>query len=279
MPKKTPSLSKPAGKGPRRPHPIHRLLAIMARLRHPTRGCPWDLEQDHKKLKVYLVEESHEVLDAIDSGSDAKLADELGDLLLQIVFHAQMASERRAFDFATVASGISEKLVRRHPHIFAGRKVRDSAEVLRNWEEIKKSEKGRESVFDGVPRHLPALLRAFRLQEKASVVGFDWKAAHEVAEKVREEIEEFLAVSRSNERERMEEEYGDILFSLVNLGRFLGLNAEFSLEAANRKFMERFGAIEEEARRRGVRLESMTLEEMDRIWEETKGKCFEESPP
>ncbi len=244
----------------------------MARLRDPVKGCPWDLEQDHKSLKVYLMEEASEVLDAIDSRVDHKLQDELGDLLLQIVFHAQMASERGAFQFSDVADSISAKLVRRHPHIFGDRQVKDSAEVVRNWEEIKKSEKGRQSVFDGVPRNLPALLRAFRLQEKASVVGFDWKAAHEVAGKVREEIEEFLEVSRENDRTKMEEEYGDILFSLVNLGRFLGLNAEFSLEAANRKFMERFAEIEENARQRGIKLESMTLEEMDAIWEEAKGR-------
>jgi tetrapyrrole methylase family protein/MazG family protein len=244
----------------------------MARLRDPVKGCPWDLEQDHKSLKVYLMEEASEVLDAIDSTVDHKLQDELGDLLLQIVFHAQMASERGAFEFSDVAESISAKLVRRHPHIFGDRQVKDAAEVVRNWEEIKKSEKGRQSVFDGVPRNLPALLRAFRLQEKASVVGFDWKAANEVAEKVREEIEEFLEVSRANDRVKMEEEYGDILFSLVNLGRFLGLNAEFSLEAANRKFMERFGAIEENARERGIRLDSMTLEEMDALWEKAKDR-------
>ncbi len=242
----------------------------MARLRHPEEGCPWDLEQDHRTLKSYLIEEAHELIDAIDSGEDRQICEELGDVLLQVVFHAQMGSERDAFDFGDVANSITSKLKRRHPHVFGDTQVKDSAEVIKNWEEIKKSEKGRKSIFDGVPRQLPALLRAYRLQEKASVVGFDWNAAHEVAEKVREEIEEFLEVSKNNDRARMEDEYGDILFSLVNLGRFLGLNGEFSLEAANSKFMERFGAIEKEAQRRGIKLESMTLEEMDRIWEQMK---------
>ncbi|MBI4868842.1 MAG: nucleoside triphosphate pyrophosphohydrolase [Candidatus Wallbacteria bacterium] len=272
MKKKTTSSSKPSKKKTAKRHPIHDLLEVMARLRDKKNGCPWDLEQDHRSLKSYLLEETHELVEAIDGGSDRKMAEELGDLLLQIVFHAQMASERGAFDFGAVSEGISSKLVRRHPHIFGDVKVKDAAEVVRNWEEIKKTEPGRKSIFDGVPKDLPALLRAYRLQEKASVVGFDWKAAHEVAEKVREEIEEFLDVARKNDRPRMEEEYGDILFSLVNLGRFLGLNGEFSLNAANRKFTERFGAIEAEARRRGVRLESMTLEEMDAVWNSMKGK-------
>ncbi|MBI3890390.1 MAG: nucleoside triphosphate pyrophosphohydrolase [Candidatus Wallbacteria bacterium] len=272
MKKKTTSSSRQPRKKTASRHPIHDLLEVMARLRDRKNGCPWDLEQDHKTLKSYLLEEAHELVDAIDSGVDQKICEELGDVLLQIVFHAQMASERAAFDFGAVAESISSKLVRRHPHIFGDVKVKDAAEVVKNWEEIKKTEPGRKSIFDGVPRNLPALLRAYRLQEKASVVGFDWKAAHEVAEKVREEIEEFLEVSRDNDRVRMEEEYGDILFSLVNLGRFLGLNGEFSLNAANRKFTERFGAIEAEARRRGVRLESMTLEEMDGVWNEVKNK-------
>ena len=230
------------------------LVQIMARLRGKN-GCPWDRKQTHESIKPYLVEETYEVLEAIDEGDPSKLREELGDLALQIVFHAQMAEETGCFTIADVLRAINEKLVRRHPHVFGDVKADTAQEVLFNWEQIKKQEReqtlGRASALDGVPRELPALLRAHRLQEKASRVGFDWKEAHEVFQKVDEEISELRAAIAGKEPDRIEAELGDLLFSLVNLSRFIAVNPEEALRKTIARFIARFQYIEEELARRG----------------------------
>jgi tetrapyrrole methylase family protein/MazG family protein len=248
---------------------ISALVDVMKRLRGQG-GCPWDREQNHESLKPYLLEEAYEVLDAIDKNNDNALREELGDLLLQIVFHAQIAAEENRFTIEDVAGTIVEKLRRRHPHVFGERKVKDSDEVLRNWEAIKKGE-GKESVLSGVPGGLPALLRARRVQEKAKRVGFDWDSIDGVMTKVNEEMRELKEASESGDRARVDEEFGDLLFSLVNFSRFLRVDAEDSLRKTIDKFSTRFQRMERLAKERGKSsLESCTLEEMDRLWEEAK---------
>ncbi len=252
-----------------------RLVAIMAVLRGPG-GCPWDREQDHETLKPYLVEESYEVLDAIDSGDPAKLKEELGDLLLQVVFHSQLAHEKGTFSIEDVVGTINEKLVRRHPHVFGDVKAETSKEVLKNWEAIKKEENnadaGEAGVLQGVPRTLPALLKAYRLQQKAAGVGFDWEERSQVKAKVLEEWRELEEAVECGEGAHVKEEFGDLLFALVNLGRFLDLDAESALQAANDKFIMRFKAVEEGALEIGKSLHEMSLSEMDILWEDAKGK-------
>jgi len=243
-----------------------RLVEVVARLR---RECPWDRKQTHESIRPYLIEEAYEVAEAIGSGDDGELKEELGDLLLQVVFHARMAEERGAFSVGDVVKGLVEKLVRRHPHVFGEVEVEDAEEVLERWEEIKKKE-GRESLLDGVPRSLPALLRARRVQEKASKVGFDWERAEGALGKLGEELGELEDAMRSGDRVRAEEELGDLLFSVVNLSRFLGLDPEWALHKAIDKFVARFKKVEEELAERGRDPREATLEEMDRIWDETK---------
>jgi len=251
------------------------LVQIMARLRGEN-GCPWDREQTHASIKPYLLEETYEVLESIDENDPAKLEEELGDLALQVVFHAQMADEAGLFTIADVLRGINEKLRRRHPHIFGDVKADTAQEVLFNWEQIKKLERekaqGRASVLDGVPRELPALLRAHRLQEKASRVGFDWNEARQVFQKVEEELAELRAAMESEQPDRMEAELGDLLFSLVNLGRFIAVNPEDALRKTIARFIARFQYIEEELARRGAAPGQVTLEEMDALWAEAKAK-------
>ena len=248
---------------------ISALVDVMKRLRGQE-GCPWDREQNHESLKPYLIEEAYEVLDAIDKNDDRALMEELGDLLLQVVFHAQIAAEENRFTIEDVAGTIVGKLKRRHPHVFGDLEVRDSEEVLRNWEEIKKGE-GNESVLSGVPGGLPALLRARRVQEKAKRVGFDWDSIDGVMAKVIEEMRELKEASESGDRARVDEEFGDLLFSLVNFSRFLRVDAEDSLRKTIDKFSARFQAMERRAKEIGISsLESCTLEEMDRLWEEAK---------
>jgi tetrapyrrole methylase family protein/MazG family protein len=251
------------------------LVQIMARLRGEN-GCPWDREQTHASIKPYLLEETYEVLESIDENDPAKLEEELGDLALQVVFHAQMADEAGLFTIADVLRGINEKLRRRHPHIFGDVKADTAQEVLFNWEQIKKLERekaqGHASVLDGVPRELPALLRAHRLQEKASRVGFDWNEARQVFQKVEEELAELRAAMESEQPDRMEAELGDLLFSLVNLGRFIAVNPEDALRKTIARFIARFQYIEEELARRGKAPGQVTLEEMDALWAEAKAK-------
>ena len=251
------------------------LVQIMARLRGEN-GCPWDREQTHASIKPYLLEETYEVLESIDENDPAKLEEELGDLALQVVFHAQMADEAGLFTIADVLRGINEKLRRRHPHIFGDVKADTAQEVLFNWEQIKKLERektqGRASLLDGVPRELPALVRAHRLQEKASRVGFDWNEARQVFQKVEEELAELRAAMENEQPDRMEAELGDLLFSLVNLGRFIAVNPEEALRKTIARFIARFQYIEEELARRGTAPGQATLEEMDALWAEAKAK-------
>ena len=251
------------------------LVEIMARLRG-SGGCPWDREQTHESIKPYLIEETYEVLEAIDEQDPAKLREELGDLILQVVFHAQMAEEAGAFSIADVLGTISDKLRRRHPHVFGDVKAETAQEVLFNWEQIKQAERRREkgeaSLLDGVPRELPALLRAHRLQEKASRVGFDWAEAQEVLRKVEEELAELRAAMQAQGTDRMEAEMGDLLFALVNLSRFIAVNPEEALRKTIARFIARFRFIEEELVRRGRSLKQASLQEMDALWADAKAR-------
>jgi tetrapyrrole methylase family protein/MazG family protein len=245
------------------------LVDVMARLRRKD-GCPWDREQSHESLKPYIIEETYEVLDAIDRKDDDELREELGDLLLQIVFHAQIAAEQSRFTMDDVAAAIIEKLKRRHPHVFGNLEVEDSREVLRNWEEIKKEE-GKDSVLDGVPEGLPALLKAQRVQEKVRRVGFDWESIGGTFDKVREEIGELEKAVEGRDQAGIEDEFGDILFSLVNVARFLDINAEDSLRKTTKKFSHRFRYIENRIEEKGERpIEEYSLEELDVLWDEAK---------
>jgi tetrapyrrole methylase family protein/MazG family protein len=250
--------------------PFDRLVGLMARLRAPG-GCPWDRAQSREDLKPYLVEETYEVLDAIERKDPEMLREELGDLLLQVVFHAQIAQEEGTFTVDDVCRGIAEKLERRHPHVFGEAKADTPDEVLQNWEAIKKGEKSHEaSVLEGVPASLPALLKAYRLQQKAARVGFDWEERRQVEEKVREEWAELSEAVASGDRAHIREEMGDFLFALVNLARFLDLDPEDALQAANAKFSRRFREVEDEARGSGRDIHGMTLAEMDALWEGVK---------
>jgi MazG family protein len=247
--------------------PIDRLRAIVAALRAPG-GCPWDHEQTHASLRAGLLEEAYEVVAAIDSGDDANLCEELGDLLLQVVFHADIGRTDGRFDFDAVARSIGEKLVRRHPHVFGDSHCADSAEVLKRWDEIKHAEKGGapESLLDGLPHGLPALIRAEKVQKKAAKIGFDWPSAEPVWGKVHEELDE----ARSAAPADLEEEVGDVLFAVVNLSRKLKIDPETALSRSTRKFETRFRGIETLARDRGLDLSTLGLEGLDRLWDEVK---------
>ncbi len=249
--------------------PFWKVVEIMDILRGEG-GCPWDREQTRESLKPYLIEEAYEVLEAIDQGDPEKLKEELGDLLLQVVFHAQIARERGEFDISQVLEDLAEKLIRRHPHVFGEKRVKDAREVLENWEVIKGKEKNHASALSGVPPHLPALLQAMRIQEKASRVGFDWSKVEDVWDKVEEEWREFKEACRKGNKEAMAWELGDLLFALVNLARFLGLDPEDSLRQCNKRFTERFCHIEKSLMDRGLTFQDVDLETMDSLWEEAK---------
>jgi tetrapyrrole methylase family protein/MazG family protein len=250
---------------------IARLLRIMARLRGPD-GCPWDREQTHQSIRHNLIEECYEVLDAMDSGNTAAFQEELGDLLMQVVFHAQMAREAGDFDFNAVAGSIADKLVRRHPHVFGRQRLKTSAQVLRQWEAIKKTEKKSTSIVavEDLPRHLPALLKADKVQRKVARVGFDWKRTGDVVAKVEEELRELKGALASGSRKQFEEELGDLLFAAVNLARYENLQAEDLLNRTIEKFTRRFQQIERAVHKSGRRLEDCALEELDALWESTK---------
>lgn len=250
---------------------FNRLIEIMAQLRSPS-GCPWDKEQTPQSLKPYLIEEAYEVLDAIDQNDDNEMKEELGDLLLQVVFHAQIASEENRFTIDDVAGTISDKLIRRHPHVFGNVEANTPDEVVKNWEAIKATEKDTKpaSLLDSVPKQLPALFKARRLQEKAARVGFDWDHIDDVAEKVKEETEELIQAQKADQKEKIHEEFGDLLFALVNLARFLNICPEEALTQTNRKFQMRFQYIESELAKRGKTPAESNLEEMDELWEEAK---------
>jgi MazG family protein len=251
-------------------------VALIARLRAPG-GCPWDREQTHASLKPMTIEEAYEVLEAIDGGDDAELAGELGDLLLQVVFHSQIAADEGRFTVADVIARVSEKMVRRHPHVFADETARTSGEVLRNWEAIKEAEQARAgrpegSMLDSVSAGLPAAMEAYQMTTKASRVGFDWPDAASVLAKLDEETAELReAVAAGGAADaRVAEELGDLLFAAVNVARLLGHDPESALKAANRKFRRRFRHIEERLRAAGRKPAEATLAEMDALWEEAK---------
>jgi MazG family protein len=248
--------------------PLDRLRKIVARLRAPD-GCPWDREQTHASLRGALIEECYEVIDAIESADDSNLREELGDLLLHVVMHAQMAGERSAFTLEEVAAEICEKMIRRHPHVFGDKLAEDSEAVLHQWEQIKRAEKGKAAgILDALPSSMPALLRAHNAQKKAARVGFDWPDAEPVFEKMQEEIAEVRAALAAGDAKAVEDEVGDILFTAVNLARKLHVDAETTLAAATNRFIRRFQAVEAELGDR--KMHETPLAELDRIWDRIK---------
>ncbi len=255
---------------------ITKLQEVTAILRGEN-GCPWDKVQDHQTLVPYLIEESQEVIEAILKKDDDLLKEELGDLLFQVVFHARLAEERRSFDLGDIAKRVSDKLIFRHPHVFKPEELTlsTSQEVLENWEKIKDKEKKNSkdsSIFSNVPENFSSLLKAEKYQKKAAKVGFDWNDISDVQKKVKEEMEEFLTeLNRSKDNQvRIEEEFGDLLFSLVNFGRHLGISSESALTKANAKFKKRFQYIEKVLQERGKNPNTSDLKEMDRLWNEAK---------
>jgi MazG family protein len=242
------------------------LCNIMTKLRAE---CPWDREQTHDSIKANTLEEAYEAVEAIDLKNYPELKAELGDLLLHILFHSVIAEESGNFNINDVIDAISEKLIRRHPHVFGDASVNGTKEVLKNWEEIKLTE-GRSSVLEGVPKNFPGLARAYRLQEKASKVGFDWNKKEEVWKKVIEEIEEMHEMEKAGNQDELEKEIGDVFFALTNYARFLGINPENALRRTNEKFIIRFNYIEKKIKESGKTISESTLAEMDRFWEESK---------
>lgn len=254
-----------------------RLLDIMARLRNPEGGCPWDLEQTFASLAPYTLEEAYEVLDAVERADFDDLRDELGDLLLQIVFHARLAEEQQLFDFESVARSIGDKLVRRHPHVFEGREFSDDRERLRYWEAAKvderrekRSEEETASILDGVAASLPALMQAQKLQQRAARHGFDWPDVGPVFGKLHEELDELHAARAEGDAAKIREEVGDLLFAAVNLARHLDVDAETALKASNRKFDRRFRYIEGRLNASGLKLSDAELTLLDGFWDEAK---------
>lgn len=251
---------------------FERLVEIIARLRGPD-GCPWDREQTSESIKPNLLEESYEVLEAIDNADMPELCEELGDLMMQAVFHAQFASERGDFAIEDSLRSINEKLIRRHPHVFGETQVAGSDEVLHNWEEIKRSEKGyekRTSVLDGVPAAMPALARAMEISKKAAKAGFEWPDIDAVVDKLEEEVGELKEELASGDRRRIFEEVGDLLFTVVNVARWCSVDSEDALRVMIERFSARFRKIEEVARSNGKSVEDMTIHEMDAVWDRAK---------
>lgn len=256
---------------------IDRLLGIMKTLRDPQKGCPWDREQTFASIAPYTLEETYEVLDAISREDFDDLQGELGDLLFQVVFYAQMAQEEGRFDFNAVCQTISDKLERRHPHIFGDAQVSDSKEVLVNWEAIKtqeRADKAQHSALDDIPRALPALMRAHKIQKRCSNVGFDWTTLGPVLDKVHEEIDEVMHEARQAviDPQKLEEKIGDLLFATVNLSRHLGSKAETALQKANDKFERRFREVERIIAARGLAMKQATLEQMEEAWQQVKSE-------
>ncbi len=248
------------------------LIDIMRILREPG-GCPWDAEQTHVSIKKNLIEETYEVIESINKDDKELMCEELGDLLMQVVFHAQMESEENVFTFDDVTDGVCKKLIERHPHVFGEVNVSGVDDVLTNWDAIKRKTKGQKTTTDSmnsVPRELPALMRATKLQKKAADVGFDWSDVSGALEKLEEEISELRQAIENNDRENMNEELGDVLFSAVNVSRFIKSDAEEALTAASDKFLSRFTRVEELARGRNIDMKSVTLEVLDKLWDEAK---------
>lgn len=245
---------------------VSRLVGIVARLRAPD-GCPWDREQTHESLRAALVEECYEAVEAIVNADDENLCEELGDLLLHVVMHAHMAGERQAFTFEEVVDGVCDKLVRRHPHVFDSASAADSREVLRQWEQIKRAEKGAgASILDGLPSSLPALLRAQNAQKKAARVGFDWGSREGVSTKLEEELGELDEALALGDPSRVEEEFGDVLFTVVNLARHVGVDAETSLASATSKFIRRFQLMEQSLAATGRKVEETSPSDLEAAW-------------
>jgi len=250
-------------------------LEIIRRLRAPD-GCPWDREQTHESLKSYVIEEAYELVEAIDSGDDARIKEELGDVLLQIALHSQIASEQGAFDFGDVLEVISRKMIYRHPHVFGETEASTAEQVLQNWEDLKLKENNKKnrSVLSGVPAALPALTKALRIQEKVSGVGFDWDNKEEVWNKLDEELGEVKEVLEENpgdpDKQKLEEEFGDLLFTVINAARLYGVEPEIALERTNLKFMRRFQEMEERIRNNGKTLKESSLDEMEEEWNRAK---------
>ena len=243
------------------------LVDIIARLRSPD-GCPWDRRQTHASLRENLLEECYEVLEALDKGDTGKLCEELGDLLMQVVMHAQIASEAGEFELGDVAKSISAKLIRRHPHVFGSLKVKDADEVLLNWEALKKKERADDaSMLENVPKHLPALAYGQEIQSRVARVGFDWKDIEGVIDKLAEEVGEF---KQAESQERREEEFGDLLFTLANIARRMEIDLESALRGANRRFYQRFIYMEKMCRERGANLNQLSFDEQNALWEEAK---------
>ena len=253
---------------------LDRLLEIMARLRDPVGGCPWDKEQTFATVAPYTIEEAYEVADAIERGDLDELKDELGDLLLQVVFHARMAEEMGAFDFADVARAIADKMVRRHPHVFEDVRYKDVAEQTESWEQIKAGERAAKAkgVLGDVPTGLPALTRAVKLSRRAAKVGFVWPTVHEVIGKLHEEVGELEAEIAAGDLDKARHELGDVLFVVANLARTLDIDPEDAIRYTNAKFVRRFKYVEQELRTRGRTPDHSDLGEMDALWEEVKAK-------
>jgi tetrapyrrole methylase family protein/MazG family protein len=255
---------------------IDDLLNIMKILRSPC-GCPWDREQTHSSIKSSLIEETYEVIEAINKNDNELLCEELGDVLLQVVFHSQMAKEGNAFAFEDVVDGVCKKLVERHPHVFGEVEAATSEQVLKNWEDIKNKSKNRSSATESmlsVPRELPALMRAQKIQKKAKKVGFDWESVDGALDKLEEETAELKKAIKDGDSDSCSEELGDLLFSAVNVSRFIGCDAEEALTAANDKFLSRFSKVEELANARGIDMKNSSLEELDKLWDEVKQGSF-----
>ncbi|MEN6521504.1 MAG: nucleoside triphosphate pyrophosphohydrolase [Armatimonadota bacterium] len=253
---------------------FRKLVDVVAALRGPS-GCPWDKQQDHKSLRKYLIEESYEVIDAIDKDSPAKIEEELGDVLLQVLLHSQIASERGEYDAADVCEQIRKKLIRRHPHVFGEVEVAGVDDVLHNWEEIKSREPGREeitSAIGGVPESLPALMRAAEISKRAARTGFEWPNMEGVLDKLHEETEELKEAIASDDKEEVKSEIGDTLFTIVNIARWAKVDPEESLREMLQRFQTRFSAIEDHARAEGKSIGDLTINEMDEVWNRAKGR-------
>lgn len=248
-------------------YPLDELVEVMDRLLGPG-GCPWDREQTHASLTRYLIEETYEVVEAIDENDMAQLKEELGDLLLQIVFHSALAARQGAFDLNQVTKTVTEKMINRHPHVFGTMQLDTSDDVLDKWEGFKKKE-GKRRVLEGIPKHLPALMRAEKMQAKAARVGFDWPVIDGAMDKLVEEVRE---LARAENQEQVAEEMGDVLFAVVNIARFLGVDPEDALQKTNNKFAYRFGYVEQVLKDKAKRWEEVTLEQMDTIWDEAKSQ-------
>jgi len=245
------------------------LLNIVRELRGPD-GCPWDKEQTHESLLPYFLEEAYEVIEGVEAGDMNSLKEELGDVLLHVVFQADIAQNNSEFTIEDSLNHVNKKLVRRHPHVFGDKKADAAFHAKQNWESAKHKEKKRKSRLDGVPETLPALTRAQRIQEKASYTGFDWEKIEQVWEKIHEEIQELKEAQSNGNKYHIEEEIGDVIFSIVNLARFLNISAESALRKTNRKFLTRFKDVETELKKRGKEVEDSNLEEMDEIWNTVK---------